>query len=93
LSKRSEHFDRESKELNAKVEAEAKKNANLSETITNLRNKCFVFATQCIGQLKEIFNSVGAASEEITPSIKDIPGAHEHIENEVEALDEVITRH
>ena len=43
--------------------------------------------------MKGIFNSVGAASEEITPSIEDIPGALEHIENEVEALDEVITGH
>jgi hypothetical protein len=43
--------------------------------------------------LKGIFNSVSAASKEITPSIKDIPGALEHIENEVEALDEVITGH
>jgi chromosome segregation ATPase len=93
LDKRSERFDCESRELNAKVEAEAKKNAKLSEPITNLQDKCFGFATQCIGRLKGIFNSVGAISEEITPSIEDIPGALEHIENEVEALNEVITRH
>jgi DNA repair exonuclease SbcCD ATPase subunit len=93
LEKRSERFDRESKALNARVEAEVKKNAKLSETITNLRDRCFGFATQCIGQLKGIFNSVGAASEEITPSIKDITGAIEHIEKEVEALNEAITRH
>jgi hypothetical protein len=43
--------------------------------------------------LKGIFNSVGAASEEIHPSVEDIPGAFDHIENEVEALDEVITGH
>jgi hypothetical protein len=43
--------------------------------------------------LKEIFNSVGATSEEITPSAEDIPRAFDHIENEVEALDEVITGH
>jgi hypothetical protein len=41
----------------------------------------------------EIFNSVGATSEEITPSTEDIPGAFDHIENEDEALDEVITGH
>jgi hypothetical protein len=35
----------------------------------------------------------GAASEEVTPSVEDIPGALEHIEKEVEALDEVITGH
>jgi hypothetical protein len=93
LEKILEHFDRESKELNAKVDAEAKKNAKLSETITNLQDKCFGFATQCIGWLKGIFNSVGAASEEITPSTEDILEALEHIEKEVEALDEVITGH
>jgi hypothetical protein len=43
--------------------------------------------------LKGIFNSVGDASEEITPSSVDIPRALEHIEKEVEALDEIITRH
>jgi septal ring factor EnvC (AmiA/AmiB activator) len=33
LDKRSERFNRESRELNAKVEAEAKKNVKLSETV------------------------------------------------------------
>ena len=32
-------------------------------------------------------------SEEVAPSSEDIPGALEHIEKEVEALDEVITGH
>jgi hypothetical protein len=48
---------------------------------------------KCTGRLKGIFNSVGDASEEITPSSVDIPRALEHIEKEVEALDEIITRH
>jgi hypothetical protein len=43
--------------------------------------------------LKGIFNSVGAAFEEINPSAKDIPGAFDHIEDQVEALDEVIIGH
>jgi hypothetical protein len=34
-----------------------------------------------------------AASEEVTPSAEVIPGALEHIEKEVDALDEVITGH
>jgi hypothetical protein len=38
-------------------------------------------------------HSVRAASEEVIPSSEDIPGALEHIEKEVEALDEVITGH
>jgi chromosome segregation ATPase len=93
LEKRSERFNRDSKALNVRVEAEVKKNAKLSETITNLQDKCFGFATQCIGRLKGTFNFVGAASEEITPSTEDILGALEHIEKKVQALNEVITGH
>jgi DNA repair exonuclease SbcCD ATPase subunit len=93
LNERSERFDHETKELKAKVKAEAKKNAKLSETVKNLWDECSGFATRCINRLKGIFNSVGATSEEITPSTEDILGAFEHIENEVEALDEVITGH
>ena len=44
-------------------------------------------------RLKGIFSSVGATSEEIAPSAEDIPKTFEHIENEVDALDEVITGH
>jgi hypothetical protein len=51
------------------------------------------FTTRCVNRLKGIFNSVGASSEEIAPSAEDIPKAFEHIESEVEALDEVITGH
>jgi DNA repair exonuclease SbcCD ATPase subunit len=93
LNKRSEHIDHETKELKAKVKAKAEKNAKLSEAVKNLQDKCSSFATRCINRLKEIINSVGATSEEITPSTKDIPDALDHIENEVEALDEVITGH
>ena len=45
LNERSERFDHETKELKAKVEAEAKKNAKLSETVKNLRDECSGFAT------------------------------------------------
>jgi hypothetical protein len=44
-----------------------------------------------VNRLKGIFNSVGASSEEIALSAEDIPKAFKHIENKVEALDEVIT--
>jgi hypothetical protein len=43
--------------------------------------------------LGSIFNSVGVASEETSLSVKDIPGALECIEKEVDVLDEVITSH
>jgi hypothetical protein len=46
-----------------------------------------------VHRLKGIFNSVGASSEEIAPSAEDIPKTFEHIENEVDALDKVITGH
>jgi hypothetical protein len=65
----------------------------LHESLKDLRNKCADFATRCVNQLKGIFNLVGAAVKEITPSTEDIPRAFEHIENKVEALDKVISGH
>jgi hypothetical protein len=44
-------------------------------------------------RLKGVFSSVGASSEEIAPSDEDITDTFKHIENEVDALDEVITKH
>ena len=79
--------------MQAKAEAEAEQNTKLHESLRDLRNKCMDFATRCVNRLKEIFYSVGASSEEIAPSAEDIPKAFEHIESEVEALDEVITGH
>jgi hypothetical protein len=46
-----------------------------------------------VQRLKGIFRSVGASSEEIAPSAEDILETFKHIENEVDALDEVITGH
>ena len=48
LEKNSDRFNREYKALSARVEAKIEKNVKLSETITNLRDRCFGFATQCI---------------------------------------------
>jgi hypothetical protein len=42
---------------------------------------------------KKVFNSVGASAEKFTPSAEDISSTFEHIEGEVEALDEVIAGH
>jgi hypothetical protein len=86
-------FNRETNELEAKVKVETERNSKLHEAFENLRNKCAGFGTRCANRLKGIFNSVGAASEEIKPSAEYIPGAFDHIENEVEALNEVITGH
>jgi hypothetical protein len=46
-----------------------------------------------VQRLKGVFSSVRASSEEIAPSAKDISDTFKHIENEVDALDEVITGH
>jgi hypothetical protein len=93
LKKNSDCFNRESKALNARIEEETEKNVKLSETVKNLRDKCFGFATQCNARLKGIFNSVGAVSEEDTLSTEDIPEVLECIKKEVDILDEVMTGH
>jgi hypothetical protein len=46
-----------------------------------------------VQRLKGIFSSVGASSEEIAPSTEDISETFKHIENEVDALDKVMTGH
>jgi predicted nuclease with TOPRIM domain len=93
LEKNSDSFNRESKPLNARIEAEIEKNIKLSEIAKILWDKCFGFATQCIVWLMAIFNSIGAKSEEVTLYAEDIPGALECVEKEVDVLDEVITGH
>jgi hypothetical protein len=61
--------------------------------LKELQNICLSFGNRCVQRLKKIFGSVGASSEEFTPSAEDLPSTFEHIENEVEALDEVIAGH
>jgi hypothetical protein len=46
-----------------------------------------------VQRLKLVFNSVGASSKKFSPSVEDLPGTFEHIEGEVDALDEVIAGH
>jgi hypothetical protein len=91
--KNSDRFNRESKALNTAIKAEVEKNVKLNKTVKILWDKCFSFATQCIARLKSIFNYVGAVSKEVTLSAKDIPGALESVEKEIDVLDEVITGH
>jgi DNA repair exonuclease SbcCD ATPase subunit len=93
LKKKSECFEQEKKELQAKCKAEADKNTKLQESLRDVQNKCLEFASRCVQRLKGVFSSVGASSEEIAPSAKDISDTFKHIENEVDALDEVITGH
>jgi hypothetical protein len=93
LKEKPECFEQEKKELQAKYKAKADKNTKLHESLRDLRNKCLEFATRCVHGLKGVFSSVGASSEEIAPSAEDISDTFKHIENEVDALDELITGH
>jgi hypothetical protein len=51
------------------------------------------FGSRCIQRLKKVFNSVGAGAEKFTSLAEKISSTFEHIEGEVEALDEVIAGH
>jgi hypothetical protein len=65
----------------------------LKKSLIGLQSKCLEFSNQCIQRLKKVFHSVGASSEKFTPSAEDLPGAFEHIEGEVDDLDDVIAGH
>jgi hypothetical protein len=79
--------------LNAKLEAEVQKSLELKKSLTSLQNKCLEFSNRCVQRLKQVFYFVGASSEKFTPSAEDLPGAFEHIEGEIDDLDEVIAEH
>jgi hypothetical protein len=79
--------------LQTKYEAEADKNIKLQQSLKELRNMCLNFGSRCVQRLKNVFNSVGASAEKFTPSAKNISSIFNHIEGEVEALDEVIAGH
>jgi hypothetical protein len=65
----------------------------LQKSLKELQDKCLDFGNRCVQRLKQVFNSVGASSEKFEPSVEDLPGTFEHIEGEVDALDEVIAGH
>jgi hypothetical protein len=93
LLQNSESFEQERKNLQTKYEAEVVENTKLKQSLKVLRNTCLGFGSRCIQQLKKAFNSVGASAEKFTPSAENISSTFEHIEGEVEALDEVIAGH
>jgi hypothetical protein len=90
---KSESFEQERKNFNVKLEAEVEKSSNLQKSLKELQDKCLNFGNRCVQRLKQVFNSVGASSEKFEPSAEDLPSTFEHIEGEVEALDEVIVGH
>ena len=61
--------------------------------MAGLQDKCLEFSNKCIQQLRKIFHSVGASSEKFTPSAEDLAKTFEHIEGEIDELDEVIAGH
>jgi chromosome segregation ATPase len=93
LLRRSESFEQEKKSFEARLGAEVEKNSNLQESLKELRDVCLNFGNRCVQRLRQVFNSVGASSKKIEPSVEDLPSTFDHIESEVEALDEVIAGH
>jgi hypothetical protein len=93
LSMKSKSFEQEKKYFDAKLEAEVAKSSNLQKSLKELQDKCMSFGNSCVQRLKQVFNSVGASSEKFKPSAEDLPGTLDHIEGEVDALDEVIVGH
>jgi hypothetical protein len=93
LLRRSENFEQDKKILEARLEVEAENNSKLQESLKELWNVCLNFGNRCMQRLKQVFNSVGSSSEKFEPSVEDLPSTFEHIENEVDALDEVIVGH
>jgi hypothetical protein len=89
----SESFEQEKQKFDAKFEAEVKKSSNLQKSLTELQNKCLEFSSRCVQRLKQIFNSDGAGHEKFSPSIEYLREAFEHIEGEIDALDEIIAGH
>jgi predicted RNase H-like nuclease (RuvC/YqgF family) len=93
LLQKSESFEQDRKDFQTKYEAEADKNTKLQQSLKELRNMCLDFGSRCVQRLKNVFNSVGASAKKFTPSAQNISSTFEHIECEIEALDEVIAGH
>jgi hypothetical protein len=93
LLHKSESFEQEKKNFDARLEAEVEKSSNLQKSSKELQNICLNFGNRCVQRLRQVFNSVGASSKKFEPSVEDLPSTFEHIESEVEALDEVIAGH
>jgi hypothetical protein len=94
LLSKSESFEQEKQKFDTKFAAEVEKSSNLQKkSLKELQDKCLEFSNGCVQRLRQIFNSVGASSEKFSPSVEDLTGTFEHIEGEVDALDEVIAGH
>jgi peptidoglycan hydrolase CwlO-like protein len=90
LLKKSEE---EKKNLETNLKTEIEKSSNLQKSLKELQDKCLDFGNRCVQRLKDVFHSIGASSDKFTPSVENLPSTFEHIEGEVDALDEVIAGH
>jgi hypothetical protein len=90
---KSENFEQEKKNFDAKLEAEVEKSSNLQKSLKELQDRCLDFGNRCVHRLKQVFNSVGASSEKFEPSVEYLPSTFEHIEGKVDALDKVKVGH
>jgi uncharacterized protein YPO0396 len=90
---KSEDFEQERKSFDARLGTKVEKNSKLQESLKELRNACLNFGHRCVQRLRQVFNLVGASSDKFEPLVEDLPSTFEHIESEVEALDEVIAGH
>jgi hypothetical protein len=93
LLKKSEKYEQEKEKLEASLKTEVEKNSNLQKSLKDLQEKCLNFGSRCVQRLKDVFHSVGASSEKFSPSAENLPSTLEHIEGEIDALDEVIGGH
>jgi hypothetical protein len=93
LLQQSEKFEQEKKYFEASLKAEVDKYSNLQTSFKELQEKCLSFGSRCVQRLKDVFHSFGASSSKFTPSAENLPRTLEHIEGEVDALDEVIGGH
>jgi hypothetical protein len=93
LLRKLENFEQERKFFDARLGAKIEKNSKLQESLKGLWNACLNFSKRCMQRLRQVFNLVGASSEKFEPLDEDLPSTFEHIEREVEALDEVIAGH
>jgi chromosome segregation ATPase len=70
LSTKSESFEQEKQSFDTKLKAEVKKNSNLWKSLKELHDKCLDFGNRCVQRLKQVFNSVGASSENLNLRLK-----------------------
>jgi hypothetical protein len=93
IARLNSELSMQKKNFEAKLEAEAEKNSNLQKSLKELQEKCVNFGNQCLQRLKQVFNSVGASTEKFSSSVENLPETFEHIEGEVDALNEGISGH